>query len=118
MKAQLCVGVAALALFATAGAAAAAKSTANTESAPLKLTATQRLEIYRDVTKEKMSQAAPAKFIAKVGAMVPSSIKLNPMPATAAKQVPAVKSYDYAMFCKEAILVDPSTKKIANVIKR
>ncbi len=95
--------MAAFALLTTAGATAAAASTAKTESAPLKLTATQRHEIYRDVSKAKMSQAAPAKFTAKVGAMVPSSIKLDPMAATATKQVPAVKSYDYATLRKEVL---------------
>ncbi len=117
MKAQLCAGVTALGLFATVGAAAAAGSMTKSENASLQLTATQRHELYRDITKEKMSQAAPTQFTARVGKVVPSSIKLDPMPASATKQVPETKSYDYAMLGKEVILVDPSSKKIASIIK-
>ena len=116
MKARLCAGVTAIALFATFGAAAAAGSTSETDA--LKLTTTQRHEIYRAVSKQKMSQAVPAKFAAMVGETVPSSVKLHPLPASAVKQVPAAKSYNYARLGENVILVNPSSKKVADIITR
>jgi hypothetical protein len=116
MKAPLRAGATAIALFATVGAAAAAGATSETHA--LKLTTTQRHEIYRAVSKQKMSQPIPAKFAAMVGETVPSSVKLNPLPASAVKQVPAAKSYNYARLGDDVILVNPSSKKVADIITR
>ncbi len=118
MKRLLCASVTAIALFATIGAAAAAGSTTAPGKSALKLTSTQRHEIYQDVSKQKMSQAIPAKFAATVGEMVPSSVKLGRLPASAIKQVPAAKSYKYAMLGEDVVLVNPSSKKVADVITR
>jgi len=118
MKAPFCAGVTAIALFATIGPVAAAGSTTVPGKSALRLTSTQRHEIYRDVSKQKMDQAIPAKFAAMIGEKVPSSVKLRPLPASAVKQVPATKSYDYAMLSEDVILVNPSSMKIADVITR
>ena len=118
MKAPFCAGVTAIALLANIGAAAAAGSTTAPGKSALILTSMQRHEIYRDVSKQKMSQAIPAEFAAMIGEKVPSSVKLRPLPASAVKQVPAAKSYDYAMLSEDVILVNPNSKKIADVITR
>jgi Protein of unknown function (DUF1236) len=115
MKAQLCSAVAAVTLVAAVSAASAAEPNMM-KSGSLNLTTTQRHDIYQGVGKLKTSEKAPASFTARVGAAVPSSIKLQPLPASATKQVPAAKSYDYAMLGKELVLVNPRTKKIADVI--
>jgi hypothetical protein len=120
MRIQLHSAVTTVALLATVGAAAAATSSSTMKSANdmLNLTSTQRHEIYQDVGKQKMSQTAPAGFTAKLGEAVPSSVRLNPLPASATKQVSAVKSYDYAKLGNEVLIVNPSSKKIADVIQR
>jgi Protein of unknown function (DUF1236) len=117
MKAQLCSGFAAIALVASVSAAAAGPGTMmKSGQQPLTLTTTQQNEIYQDVSQQKVSQTAPKSFTARVGETVPGSIKLSALPASATKQVPAVKSYDYAMLGKQLIIVDPSTKKVSDVI--
>jgi hypothetical protein len=121
MKAQLFSTVTAAALVATIGAAAAAEagSAMNSGNDALNLTITQQRAIYRDVTRQRMSEAVPPGFTAKVGETVPSSIKLHPLPASVTKQVSAVKSDQYAKLRNNVVLiVDPGSKKIADVISR
>jgi Protein of unknown function (DUF1236) len=117
MKTRLCSAVAAIALIAGVGAASAAETgMMKSGHAALSLTSTQRRDIYQDVSKLKTSETSPANFTARVGEAVPSSIGLRPLPERAAKQVPAVRSYDYAMLGKEVLIVNRSTKEIADVI--
>jgi hypothetical protein len=117
MKARLYSGVIAIALLAGVSAAAAQSgSTMKAGQESLGLTNMQRRDIYRDVSKLKTKQTA-LRFSPKVGEAVPSSITLRPLPASATKLVPAVKSYDYAMLGKQVLLVQPDTKKIADVIR-
>jgi Protein of unknown function (DUF1236) len=117
MKTPLCVGVTAAALLAGISVAAAAQTgsmmKAGQES--LNLTATQQRDIYQDVSKLKTEQTS-VRFTPKLGEVVPTSIKLRSLPASATKQVPAVKSYEYAMLGKKVFLVQPDTKKIADII--
>jgi hypothetical protein len=51
-----------------------------------------------------------------VGEAVPSSIKLQPLPTNPSSQIPGVKSYDYALLQDELLIVDPSSKKIVDII--
>jgi hypothetical protein len=105
-------------LLAGVSAAAAADSAMmKSGQGPLNLTSAQRQDIYRVVSKQNASETEPASFTAWVGEVVPSSVTLHALPASAAKQVPAVKSYDYAMLGKDILIVNPSTKKIADVIE-
>jgi hypothetical protein len=78
------------------------------------LTNTQRRDIYQDVSKLKTKQTA-IRFSPKVGEAVPNSITLRPLLASATKQIPAVKSYHYAMLGK-VLLAQPDVKKIADDI--
>ncbi len=118
MSARLCYGVPAVALLVTAGAAAAAPggSTMKAAKDALSLTPAQRHEIYRDVRSQKLSEAAPRGFTAKVGETVPNSVTLHPLPASVVKQAPVVKSDDYAVLRRQVLIVDPKSNKIADVI--
>jgi len=120
MRASIVSSAVAIALAVTMGAATAAQSGSMMKSTndTLNLTATQRHDIYRDVNKQAKSQNAPAGFTAKVGEAVPSSITTSPLPADAAKQVAAVKTYRFAMIGKDVLLVSPTSSKIAAVITR
>jgi hypothetical protein len=117
MKTQLYCGVTAVALLLGISAAAAQTgSMMKPGQDSLSLTSTQRRDIYQDISKLKTKQTS--NFAAKVGEAVPSSITLRPLPRSASKQVPAVKSYNYAMLGNRVLLVNPNTKKIADVITR
>jgi hypothetical protein len=63
-----------------------------------------------------LNQRTPADFSAKVGAVVPESIATTPVTARAARAVPALKAYDFAMVQKKLVIVNPSDRKIADVI--
>ena len=110
-------GLAALALIASAGIATAAGTTA-TSSDRLNLSNTQRHEIWQSLSKQAAKENAPAGFKAMVGETAPGSIKLQPLPGDVSSRVPAVKSYDYAMLQNQVLIVDPSSKKIVDIVSQ
>jgi hypothetical protein len=117
MKTQLYSGITGVALLVCVTAAAAQTgSMTKPGQGPVGLTSTQRRDIYQDISKLKTKQTS--KFSPKVGEAIPNSITLRPLPRSAAKQVPAVKSYSYAMLGNRVLLVNPNTKTIADVITR
>jgi hypothetical protein len=109
-------GVAVLALVSSAGIAAAASTVGSATAEHLNLTASQRHEIWQGVSKQATKETPPAGFKATVGAALPSSIKMQPLPTSVSKQVPAVKSDEYAMLQKQVLIVDPSSKKIVDIV--
>ena len=57
-------------------------------------------------------------FSAVAGAVVPNSITTAPITTKAASDVPALKPYHFAMLQHKLVIVNPSDKKIAEVITR
>jgi hypothetical protein len=47
---------------------------------------------------------------------MPNAVKLQPLPNSVSSQVPAVKPYEYAMLQNQVLIVDPSSKKIVDII--
>lgn len=82
----------------------------------LNLTSAQRQEIWQSVSKQAAKETTPAGFTAKVGEAVPSAVKLQALPSSLSSQVPAVKPYEYAMLQNQVLIVDPSSKKIVDII--
>ena len=82
----------------------------------LSLTASQRKTAWNDLNKGASEQTAPKGFTAKVGAVFPSSLKTEPVPTNLASDVPALRPYDFAMLQKKIVIVNPTDKKIAEVI--
>ena len=117
MKSQLRLGVAALALLTSAGIAIAADA-GSTSKDHLNLTSAQQSEIWQSVNKQNMKEPTPAGFKAMVGEVVPTSIKLHALPNDATRGVPAVRSYEFAMLQDQVLLVDPQSKKIADIIRQ
>jgi hypothetical protein len=60
----------------------------------------------------------PSGFKAAIGETVPNSIMLQPPPASVSSQVPALNSYEYTILQSEVLIVDPSSKKIVDIIAR
>ena len=54
----------------------------------------------------------------KDGAAIPSGISLYPLPRQAARDVPAVKPYRFATLQNKVLIVNPSDKKIADVVAK
>jgi hypothetical protein len=104
---------AALVLFGTGAASAAVGPRA---SDTLDLSATQQKTAWNDINKQASNQTAPADFNATPGVVVPSALKISSVPSRAARDVPSLRPYDFAMVQGKLLIVNPSDKKIAEVI--
>jgi hypothetical protein len=85
-------------------------------SAPaLTLSSEQKQTIYQSVSVTQKNNAAPTGFRAAVGAQVPDSIELNPMPQALAMLIPELKELQVAMVEKQVVLVDANSKLVVAV---
>ena len=84
----------------------------------LSLTDAQQKLALKDIGKSGQAQSAPASFAPTVGATVPNVLALKPVPADLGQQVNALKSYDYALLNSKLLIVNPTDKKVVDVINR
>ena len=82
----------------------------------LNLTAEQEKVLWTEISDHAMKQNAPSGFSAAVGQTVPISVTLRELPSKAQTDVPAAKSFQYAMVDNKLLLVNPSDKKIVEII--
>jgi len=85
---------------------------------PLRLNDQQRLAIQEALVTAHSAQKAPDKFEPKVGAQIPTALKLDAMPAPLINREPALKQYDFVKLEKELLVVDPMNSTIVAVIPR
>ena len=122
MRNQISVALAAGLLMAGVSAASAAgmPQSNSTVSRPasdtLSLTTTEQKAAWNALHGQATEQKAPSGFNAIVGAVVPSTVKIAPVPSKAASDVPMLKSFDFAMVNGKLLIVNPSDKKIVEVI--
>jgi hypothetical protein len=107
MKSFVKGALAAALLAGTAGIVAA-------QTAVIDLTPDQRTTVFRSMTRERITVAPPADFRARVGVEVPSSVELRPVPDTV--EVPAIRRYRYTVIEDQVVLVDPSTRRVIEII--
>ena len=119
------IALAAVLLLAGASAASAAgtspSSSSTTMAKPgasdtLSLPSAQQKMAWNDLKARASSQTAPAGFQPTVGAAVPASVKIEPIPSKTATDVPALKPYDFALVSGKLLIVNKSDKKIVEVI--
>jgi hypothetical protein len=103
-----------LSVVAAASAATAAKSIDTRDA--LNLTGSQQQTAWHDLYMGSLNQSAPSGFKLIVGEAVPKSVATAPVTSRAAGDVPALKPYDFAMIQKRLVIVNPSDRKIAEVI--
>jgi Protein of unknown function (DUF1236) len=124
MKTQTPIALAAAVLLSGVTAAAAAgmaqSSSSSTMARPasdtLTLTSTQQKTAWNDLHGQAAKQKAPSGFKATVGSVAPSTLKIEPVPSKTASAIPALRSYDFAMVQGKLLIVNPSDKKIVEVI--
>ena len=124
MKRQTPIALAAAVLLSGVTAAAAAgmaqSSSSSTMASPasdtLTLTSAQRKTAWNDLHSQAAKQKAPSAFNATVGSVVPSTLKIEPVPSKVASAVPTLRPYDFAMVQGKLLIVNPSDKKMAEVI--
>jgi hypothetical protein len=122
MRKQISVALAAGLLMAGGSVASAAgmqqpsSPMARPASDILNLTAAQRETAWKDLYMGSLNQTPPAGFDAKAGAVLPPNIATAPVTRKAAGEVPALKPFDFAMVNGKLLIVNPSDKKIVEVI--
>jgi hypothetical protein len=82
------------------------------------LTGVQHQEIRRGTSAQAVEESWPADFKAAIGQIIPDSITLQPMPKQVSDQIPAVKPYDFATLQDQLLIVDPTSKKVIDIITR
>jgi hypothetical protein len=83
----------------------------------INLTAEQRFIIKEIVLKDLSIPKAPAGAPESIGDPVPSNVELHDMPPTLAEKVPQAKSHKFYVTADAIVLVSPSDRKVADVIK-
>jgi hypothetical protein len=106
-----------------AGSAAGMQSPGGNNMSPpakdtLSLTADQQKTAWNDLSSQAKKQTAPPSFFRSVGNVVSGSVKLEPVTAKAAGDIPALRPYDFAMMEGQLLIVNPSDRKIVAVITR
>lgn len=102
----------------TASAAYMSHSSTMSRSASdtLSLSSAQRKTAWNDLHNDTTKQKAPSGFEATVGSTVPTTLNIEPIPSKAARDVASLQPYDFAMVQGKLVIVNPSDKKIADVI--
>ena len=115
MKTQTTIALAAAALISGATVASAASMTAQ-PSDTLDLTATQQKMAWNDLHGRTTGHKEPSNFSAAVGAPLPGSVMITAVSSKAISDVPALKPYAYVVLNGQVLIVNPSDRKIADVI--
>jgi len=124
MKKSASVAVAAVLLLSGVSVASAASHMSNrsgnsaTASDTLALSGAQQKSIWKDISGHAANQNAPSGFNPAVGAAIPAGVSTYPLPRQAARDVPAVRPYRYAMLQDKLLIVNPSDNKIADVVTK
>jgi hypothetical protein len=117
----------ALALVLGGGTALAASSNSSMSSTStsagmasdsLSLTGSQQKSAWNAISKQARIQTLPSSFSPAKGSVVPSDVTLQPVPVEAANQVPKLRPYDYAMAQNKILIVNPSDKKVVDIITK
>jgi hypothetical protein len=83
----------------------------------INLTAEQRFIIKEIVYKDLNVPKAPAGAPESIGDPVPPNVELHDMTPELAKQVPQAKSHKFYVTADAIVLVSPSDRRVADVIK-
>ncbi|MGB7175913.1 MAG: DUF1236 domain-containing protein [Xanthobacteraceae bacterium] len=116
MKKQSIALATALLLSSVAAASAATMLGQAKASDTLNLTSTQQKTAWDDLYMPSLNQKAPSGFNLTVGAVIPNGVTTAAVPSKAAQAVPSLRPYDFAMVQGKLVIVNPTDKKIAEVI--
>lgn len=75
----------------------------------------QQTTIYRTITHEQVAVQPPPDWAPSVGVTVPAQVQLYDMPKTV--DVPTVQSDRYTVIDGHVVLVDPSTRRVVQIIE-
>ena len=84
----------------------------------IQLSVAQMQTIFQSITNTQKNDPAPTGFRAAVGATVPKSITLAPIPSSVAELIPQTKGLEVARVEGQVMLVDPESKQVLSVVTR
>lgn len=106
-------------VFACGMTIAAAQDSPPANTPDLHLTSAQKQTIYQSVANQQdKKSSAPDTFRAAVGANVPDSVKLSPMPKTIVDLMPQTKDYEFGLVANQVLIVDPKSRRVVEVINQ
>lgn len=118
MEKRITAVLAATVLLSGLSIAAAAPSHA-TKARPaadmISLTKMQRQTAWKDLHNKVTNQKAQHLKM-RVGAVVPNTLKLEPVPSKVTGAISKLKHYDFTVANNKLLIVNPSDKKIVKVI--
>jgi hypothetical protein len=120
MKSRLRSGAIALAVMAGAGVALAQTTMLDVR---LQLSESQKQQIYKSIAGDsKAPLTGPAAkqppTEVRIGASIPSEVKLLDLPAPTVKQVPVMERYKYVVVGGDVAIVDPGSRQIVEIIRQ
>ena len=99
-----------------ARAPAPAQAPAVPQQPKVNLSLEQR-HVIKELIKDLNVSPAAQNIETTVGATVPTTIKLNPMPQAVADKVPQIKSHLFFIAGGKVVIVDPKENKIVDAIE-
>ena len=106
----------------TGGGATAQGQQRTTHVNPQQVHVTGNTRITNDkaaqISDTLLATATPqnAKVAVNIGAPLPGEVNLLPLPATIVDLVPEYRGYDYVVVNDEIVIVQPSTRKVVEII--
>jgi Protein of unknown function (DUF1236) len=82
----------------------------------LRLTSSERRSAWKDLRGQVATENEPRSFNVTVGAVVPTTLKIEPVPGKVTGAIPALRPYDFALVRGKLVIVNPADKKIVEVI--
>lgn len=73
--------------------------------------------IREHATGQHFSSVQDPNIHAQVGATLPGSVQLHPLPDRLVTQVPAARSYQYSIINNRHVVVDPGTRRVIHVVE-
>jgi len=83
---------------------------------PLKLSEQDKATVIKAAVEAKSHQDTPKEFTPAVGAPVPKEVYSHAFKPEIAREMPALKHYEYAYLDREIVLIDGMQKKVVAVI--
>jgi hypothetical protein len=117
---RYCVAIALL--LCSSGLAIAAGATARDQhtvvaSDNLVLTGSQESLIWRKVAQQRAAaDKAASSFTPSLWGSVPASMTLRPLPANVTSQIPMLRPYRYTTLGNSLLLVNPSDRRVVDII--
>jgi hypothetical protein len=115
MKTQTTIAIVAAAMLSGITVASAATIQPRAEDT-LNLNSAQQKTAWNDLD-HASNQNAPPGFNEAAGAKVPTAVKISAVPIKAARDVSQLRPYDFAKVQGKLLIVNPSDRMVAEVIR-